>query len=555
MTDKKVPSMTYHIFYDTETTGPQPTFDQILQAAAILTDDDFQEIDTIDMRSRLAGHIIPTAGALKVTHIDPYGIARAPFGAYDFSRRLSNIFTGWSSKGETSFSGYNTIRFDEEIMRQMFWQSLQDPYLTSGKNKTRNDYLITMRALHARNPDVIEFPINPATGKKNFKLENIAPANGFAGHDAHDALGDVRATIFVAQLVRDVDPHLYAHMLAMGNANAAKTFVENEVVFQLLGGPMLDPGVLDVCLIGGEPTNPKNKAAWNLAIDPTPYLDLGPREILAAMRKTGTPFRTVKCNKQPGVFPMNWGFTNRVKTADYEPADQVTIDERAELIRSHAGFRAATEEALALKTAGYDAPVHLEEKIYSGFPSWDDKDRMRRFHTSPDWEARLAIVHEMEKPELRAHGLRTVFLNGPQALSRTLREQIDLRLTEERFTLETDRPWTTVGSLMAELDEMQGNAPDDEELANIRKWALETYPIARGWEDHLAALAARQEHGPDIPDPAVIAAEQVDGSQARETRETLPSTQDDIDEASVHPGAMARNSVMATSVNYLDGLD
>ncbi len=362
-----------YFFYDTETTGPQPTYDQILQCAAILTDDDFNEIDTIDVRSRLSGHIVPTAGALKVTHIDPYDIARAPNSAYEFSRLIHNVFTDWSGHGPTSFAGYNTIRFDEEIVRQMFWQSLQDPYVTSGKNKMRSDYLITMRALHARNPDVIDFPVNPETGKKNFKLENIAPANGFAGHDAHDALGDVRATIFIAQLIRDTDPHLYEHMLAMGNANHARDFVDNEIVFQLLGGPMLNPGVLDACLIGSERTNPKSKSAWNLAIDPTPFLDMTPEDILAAMKKPGTPFRTVKCNKQPGIFPMSWGFVNRVSTEDYAPADQVTIDERVELIRSHEGFRKATEEALALKTAGYDAPEHLEEKIYSGFPSWDDK--------------------------------------------------------------------------------------------------------------------------------------------------------------------------------------
>jgi len=30
--------MTQHIIYDTETTGPEPRFDQILQAAAIKTD-------------------------------------------------------------------------------------------------------------------------------------------------------------------------------------------------------------------------------------------------------------------------------------------------------------------------------------------------------------------------------------------------------------------------------------------------------------------------------------------------------------------------------------
>ncbi len=532
-TEKKGPPMTHHIFYDTETTGPEPSYDQVLQCAGILTDDDFNEIDTIDVRSRLAGHIIPTAGALKVTHVDPYEIERAQYSAYEFSKLVHDVFTDWSGHGPTSFAGYNSIRFDEEIKRQMYWQSLLDPYLSSGKNKMRNDYLIMIRALHARNPDVIDFPINPETGKKNFKLENLAPANGYSGHNAHDALGDVRATIFIARLIRDTDPHLFEHMLGMGNANRAKDFVDNEIVFQLLGGPMLDPGVLDVCLIGSEKTNPKSKTAWNLAIDPVPYLDMSPEQILDAMRKPGTPFRTIKCNKQPGVFPMNWGFLHRVSTEDYEPADQITIDERADMIRGHEGFRKATEEALSLKTASYDAPVHLEEKIYSGFPSWDDKGRMKRFHTQPDWAGKLDIVRQLEKPELRALGIRTVFANAPEVLSETLRKQIDQRLAEERFTLSTDRPWTTVGKLMAELDEWLEKEPDDPELLNIRKWALETYPIANEWEEHKAKLAAKQ-------------------AEMQAANEGYTSCEGEAPEELVAP---KEASVEAVNVSYLDGLE
>jgi len=530
--------MTHHIFYDTETTGPDPANDQVLQCAAIYTDDDFNEIEDIDIRSRLAGHIIPTAGALKVTHVDPYEIARAQYSAYEFSKLVNKVFSDWASKETTSFAGYNTIRFDEEIVRQMFWQSLQDPYLTSGKNKMRNDYLITMRALHARNPDVIDFPINEETGKKNFKLENIAPANGFTGHDAHDALGDVRATIFIARMIRDTDPHLFEHMMTMGNANQAKDFVDNEVVFQLLGGPMLNPGVLDACLIASEKANPKSKSAWNLAVDPVPFLDLSPEEILDAMRKPGTPFRTIKCNKQPGVFPMNWGFMNRVTTDDYEPADQATIDERADIIREHQGFQQATQEALALKVASYDAPQHLEEKIYSGFPSWDDKNRMKRFHTQSTWEERLNVVRQLEKPELRAIGIRMVFANAPEALSETLRTQIDQRLSEERFTLATDRPWTTVGKLMAELDEWLEKEPNDPELLNIRKWALETYPIASEWEAHKAALLAAQESKSD--------------DQQQEASDDGDAVEVPVE---VKPEAPREASVQAVNVSYLDGLD
>ena len=55
------------VFYDTETTGTQTAFDQILQFAAIKTDDDLNELDRFEIRCRLMPYIVPSPGALRVT--------------------------------------------------------------------------------------------------------------------------------------------------------------------------------------------------------------------------------------------------------------------------------------------------------------------------------------------------------------------------------------------------------------------------------------------------------------------------------------------------------
>ena len=59
------------VFYDTETTGTDTTFDQILQFAAILTDEDFRELDRFETRCRLLPHVIPAPGALLATRVTP----------------------------------------------------------------------------------------------------------------------------------------------------------------------------------------------------------------------------------------------------------------------------------------------------------------------------------------------------------------------------------------------------------------------------------------------------------------------------------------------------
>ena len=58
-----------YVFYDTETTGTDTTFDQILQFAAILTDADLRELDRFEIRCRLLPHVIPAAGALLATRV------------------------------------------------------------------------------------------------------------------------------------------------------------------------------------------------------------------------------------------------------------------------------------------------------------------------------------------------------------------------------------------------------------------------------------------------------------------------------------------------------
>jgi exodeoxyribonuclease-1 len=54
------------VFYDFETTGTDPAFDQPLQFAAILTDDEFNEVERVDFRCRLSPLVLPSPMALAI---------------------------------------------------------------------------------------------------------------------------------------------------------------------------------------------------------------------------------------------------------------------------------------------------------------------------------------------------------------------------------------------------------------------------------------------------------------------------------------------------------
>ena len=57
------------VFYDTETTGSDTFYDQILQFAAIRTDDELNEVERFEIRCRIQPHILPAPGALIVTGV------------------------------------------------------------------------------------------------------------------------------------------------------------------------------------------------------------------------------------------------------------------------------------------------------------------------------------------------------------------------------------------------------------------------------------------------------------------------------------------------------
>jgi exodeoxyribonuclease-1 len=60
-----------YIFYDTETTGTNIAFDQILQFGAILTDERLEEIERFVIRCGILPWVVPSPIALLVTNTSP----------------------------------------------------------------------------------------------------------------------------------------------------------------------------------------------------------------------------------------------------------------------------------------------------------------------------------------------------------------------------------------------------------------------------------------------------------------------------------------------------
>ena len=195
--------MTSFVFYDVETTGTDTVFDQILQFAAIRTDDNMRELDRFEIRCRLLPHVVPAAGALIATGVSPSLLTDSALPThYEAARQIARKLAHWSP---SIFLGYNSISFDEELLRQTFYQTLQPIYITNTSGNTRGDILNLVNASTIVAPQVLTIPIG-TSGKRTRKLDALAPANGYAHANAHDALADVEATIIPRESHRAAAP-------------------------------------------------------------------------------------------------------------------------------------------------------------------------------------------------------------------------------------------------------------------------------------------------------------------------------------------------------------
>ena len=291
-------------FYDLETTGLSPAFDQPLQFAAILTDNDFREIERVNLRCRIAPHIIPSPWALAITGVRPAQLLdRALPTLFEFTQEIGALIDRWSP---AIWSGFNSIRFDEEMLRQAFYQNLQpDIFATQFNGNTRFDLLTTLYAVWHRQPDLLEWPVDE-TGRVRFKLDRIAPMNGFAAHNAHDALGDVEATIHIAHQIAQRAPALWAELLA----NREKAQVQARIeafqpmaLVERFGGGL--PRATFGCCCGYSASNPNLAAFFDLeAGDPVDFLTADDAALFAAVDATPKIIRSLSVNNTPALLSL-----------------------------------------------------------------------------------------------------------------------------------------------------------------------------------------------------------------------------------------------------------
>lgn len=444
------------VFYDLETTGISPAFDQPLQFAAIRTDDSLVEIERVNLRCRIAPHIIPSPQALFVTGVTPAQLVDPELPSlFEFTQTIMELTERWAP---ATWVGFNTIRFDEEVLRQAFYQNLQpNIYATQLNGNNRLDILSAVYAVWCRNRGLMHWPTDE-TDRTTFKLDRLAPANGFNAHNAHDALGDVEATIHIAGLIAKGDPALWSAILHNRDKQNVTAILESfrpvELVLRFGGGP---PRAYVGCFCGTAAGNPTNAAFFDLeAGDPEVLIKADDTALFEAVDSSPQIIRSIATNKVPSLFPI----------ASPDP-DHLR---KAAFIAANPAFRARVGQAMAARyVEDPDAPPPpVEKQIYGGFFAKADRDLLADFQRA-DWRRRQEIANVLTDVRLRQLGRRLIAFHAPELMSSDEAKQFDAFLRDRWNAEEGPKTeWTTIASAMRAIAEQRAlPGTDDAALDEI----------------------------------------------------------------------------------------
>ncbi len=438
------------VFYDTETTGTDPAFDQILQFAAIHTDFELNELDRFEIRCRLSPHIVPSPGAMRVTKVaaarlfDPALVSH-----YAMMCRIREKLLAWSP---ALFIGYNSIQFDEHLLRQAFYKCLHPPYLTNTGGNSRSDALRIVQAASLFAPDALTFPTGD-DGQIVFKLDRIAPLNGFARNRAHDAIADVEATIFLCRRLIDRAPEVWSAFMRFSQKAAVIDHVAAEPIFCLTDFYFGTAYSWIVTVIGAKSDNPAEFYAYNLAIEPELLAALGEKELHDRLATSPKPVRRLRSNASPIIMPIE--SAPAIATAAQLGIEELT--RRAEFLRNDEDFRNRLIAGFELTREAPELSPHVERQLYDSFFPKEDEPLIERFHAVP-WEERPPIVRAFTDRRLRIIGQRLIYLERPDLLTDAERTRYERAIATRITKDDPEVPWLTLPQAVIDLDALIADA-------------------------------------------------------------------------------------------------
>jgi len=467
-------------WYDLETFGINTRYDRVAQFAGIRTDEHLNPIGEPDMfYCQPTYDYLPDPSSCLVTGITPQLCAEKGLPEHEFTAKVHAILSQENSCGV----GYNSIRFDDECIRSLFYRNLYDPYQREYLNgNSRWDLIDIVRATYALRPENIEWPMHEP-GKPSFKLEDLARANGLIHEAAHDALSDVEATIQMAKLIQNNQPKLFDFALKLRNKDSVRSLLNWQLlqpIVHVSNKIPADRGCLALMLpLAIHPTNKNGIICYDLHYDPSDLLNLSIEDI---QDRLYTPkadlaegvervhLKTIHLNKAPFVSPISV-----LKGVDLERIGMDYARCQKHLAQIKAAAVGIEKKAAAVFDQPYDSKdTDVDEMIYSGFFSFKERARLESIRQLPADKIPWQIDDQVDDfDDHRAATLiqRYKARNFPESLSdeqRTLWKTDALQRLEQRYGNEFSAWFDHLNALREQAD----SETDHEVLDQVEQYVM-----------------------------------------------------------------------------------
>jgi exodeoxyribonuclease-1 len=467
------------VFWDTETTGLNKAFHIPVEIGAVVTDGNLRPVREVNLACRPPRFVLVEPGALLTTGRRVSELLSRSMSGYEASCDFVETVRAVTP---ACFVTYNGVRFDDPLIQHTLFRYLHDPYLMLKGGNFRIDLLPVVELAFALNMPDLAVP-RSEHGKPTFKLDRIAPLNGFDEGEAHSAVGDARAVHYLARLLAQRAPELWDRACCLWSSkNAVRNFIARSDIFVEFtwdwrhGGPCfkaLTPVALGRGYAG-------EFVCLDLTLDPNDYTSLAPDELVTKIT-IGTkprPICTVRLNGVPIVFSINDPLVK-----DRIALDAATLAERARCIRSNVGLRERVLDAVDLKRDSFEEPTYPEQQLYSGgFISDHDTLVAQRFHAAP-LASKVQLAATFRDGRLRYLAEHLIYEEWAELLDASTRARIDGEM-RTRHLANADAPWTTIASALRDINKLLLEADERARriLLEYREQLLALYPIASAAE-------------------------------------------------------------------------
>lgn len=191
---------------------------------------------------------------------------------------------------------------NETLLRQTLYQTLHDPYLTNTNGNCRLDSLPILQAVNLFQPGILSVPVDEK-GKPTFSLAELAPANGFPHDNAHDAIGDVEATLHLCRLLSERAAGYWSNFVRFAPKAAVLDFIETNEVFSFTASFYGKTHSWMVTALGPNPGYDAQWFVFDLSNDPEAFAALADDDLSKRLTASPKPVRRLRANAGPCILP------------------------------------------------------------------------------------------------------------------------------------------------------------------------------------------------------------------------------------------------------------